>query len=126
MITYDSAFYHSELRVLKSLWDGCCFCSKGMSSQGGSFCKRWVGKPCLRTAACYGCVFMTMIFHPIGSKFISFIFFSQKKQREALETHVGINRKPGEKKKIKEETRIHTTKNRNFKDMTYGKEKLKF
>ena len=50
------------------------------------------------------------------------IFFSQKKQREVLDTHVGINRKPEEKKKIKARTRIHMTKNRNVKNMAYGKE----
>lgn len=70
LITYDSAFYHSKLTILKSLWDGCSFCSKGMPSQGGGFWKRWVGEPCLCTAACYGCLFMIIIFHPTGSKLI--------------------------------------------------------
>ena len=50
------------------------------------------------------------------------IFFPQKKQREVLDTHVGINRKAEGKKKIKARTRIHMTKNRNVKNMAYGKE----
>lgn len=84
-ITYDSAFYHSELTILKSLWDGCCFCSKGMPSQAGGFWKTWVGEPCLRPAACSGCFVITIIFHLTGSKLISLLnFFPQRSKGTPL------------------------------------------
>lgn len=53
-------------------------------------------------------------------------FFPKRSKGKPLRLMLVSTGNLGEKKKIKEETRIHTTKNRNFKDMTYGKEKLKF